>query len=137
MANQDAVKTNLEPVGIVGQTTAGIPTSTFASVSASGDVGVSDGLSSGGVHGALTLTTANTALELKVGGSRLTNRKSVTALPNALCYWGYSNTVTTSTGTPIQNGQFWPWELDATDASVQIWIVSATAGAIVRVTESP
>lgn len=133
----DVTKINLTPVGVTGQSTAGIPTSTYQSVSATGDAGVSDGLSSGGVHGALTLTTANTALELKVGASRLTNRKSVTAVPNALCYWGYSNTVTTSTGTPIQNGQFYPWALDATDAAVQIWVISATAGAIVRVTESP
>ena len=111
---------------------------TAASVSTSGDLGVNDGISSGGTQGALTLTTANTAYEVKVGASRLANRKSVTFTPLASgIYWGYTNAVTTATGTPMFMNAFQEWALDATDASVAIWVVCATAAVTGRVTESP
>lgn len=107
-------------------------------VSTAGDLSVSDGLHSGGVNGALSLTTANTAYEAKVGGSRLANRKTLTIMSEDTdLYWGYSNTVTTSNGTKIYKNQFATFELDANDSSVQIWIVSASNSKTARITESP
>ena len=109
-----------------------------AAVSTNHDVGVSDGLHGSGVYGNLALTTANTAYEVKVGGSRLTGRKSLTIMPiDADMYWGYSSSVTTSNGTPIFRNQFQEFSLDANDATVQVWLVCATASKNARITESP
>lgn len=136
MADISKVQAEL-PVGITGLSSAGIPT-TPVSGSTNGDLGVSDGLSSGGTQGAITLTTANTAIEVKVGASRLTNRKSVTFTPLAAgIYWGYTSAVTTATGTPLFINGFTEWSLDATDASAAIFVVCATAGVTGRVTECP
>lgn len=122
---------------ITGASLTGVET-TPISGSASGDLGVSDGLSSGGTQGQLTMTTANTAYELKVGASRLANRKSVTATPNiAGIFWGYTSAVTVTTGSPLFKSQFTEWCLDATDVNVTIYLVCATAAATVQVTESP
>jgi hypothetical protein len=110
----------------------------IASVSTHNDVGVADGLGSSGVYGNLALTSANTAYEAKVGGSRLAARKSLTITPiDATVYWGYSNTVTTNTGTPIFKNQFTEFCLDPTDSSVQIWLVCGSASKNVRITECP
>ena len=126
-----------QPTYIVGVGPTGTPMTPVAS-SANGDLGVSDGLSSGGLQGALTLTTANTVYELKVGSSRLALRKFVSATPiGATVYWGFTNAVTTATGTPLFANTFSSWALDATDASAAIWVVCATAGIVVRTTESP
>ena len=109
-----------------------------AKVSTSGDVSVSDGIHSGGVNGSLSLTTANTAYEAKVGGSRLSNRKTLTIMSEDTdLYWGYSNSVTTSNGTKIYKNQFATFELDPNDSSVQIWIVSASNSKTARITEAP
>lgn len=125
------------PVGITGLSSTGVPTNTVSG-SANGDLGVSDGLSSGGLQGALTLTTANTSYEVKVGATRLANRKSVSFCPlTAGIYWGYTSAVTTATGTPMFLNGFQEWSLDATDANATIYVVCATAAVTGRVTESP
>lgn len=125
------------PVKIVGADLTGLETLPISG-SINGDLGVSDGLSSGGVYGNLVLTTANTALEAKVGATRLSGRKNLTVMPiDAVIYWGLNSSVTTSTGTPIFKNQFYSFSLDATDSSVAIFLVSTTAGADVRITELP
>lgn len=122
---------------IVGSDSSGVETN-FVNATANGDLGVVDGISSGGVFGNLVLTTANTAYELKVGATRLTNRKLLTVICiDADVYWGYANTVTTSTGTPLYKNQMGNWELDPTDANTQIWVVCAQANKNVRITETP
>jgi hypothetical protein len=94
-----------------------------------------DNLTAGGVQGVLNLTTANTAYELKVGANRLANRKLVTALSeDAVIYWGYTNSVTVATGSPIFKNQFYSWPMD--DAG-SIWLVCSSANKDVRITESP
>ena len=126
-----------QPVGITGLTSAGLPT-TPISGSANGDLGVNDGLSSGGLNGTLTLTTANTAYELKVGSTRLANRKLVFCTPNfAGVYWGFSSSVTVATGQPLFLNSTAQWALDATDSNTTIYVVCANAAVTVRVAESP
>lgn len=100
------------------------------------DLSVSDGLRGGGLQGALTLTTANTTYEAKVGASRLTNRKSLTIFANNDMFWGYTNTVTTSTGTPLKKNEKIIFSIDP-DSTFQVWLVSATNSSTARITESP
>jgi len=59
-----------------------------------------DTCNNGGVHGELTVGTS--AVELKVGALVLPLRKyiTMTAKDNEV-YWGYDNTVTTTTGTRL------------------------------------
>lgn len=106
-----------------------------ATVSSTGDLAVSDGLSDGGVFGALTLTTGGTAYEAKVGASRLTNRKSLTITALDDMYWGYSNTVTTATGTPLYKNQNIIFDIDS-DSTFQVWLVAAANSKTARITES-
>lgn len=108
-----------------------------ASVSTNGDLGVADGLSSGGVFGVLTLTTGGTAYEAKVGASRAALRKSLTITALDDMYWGYANTVTTATGTPLFKNQQIVFSIDPNDANFQIWLVAAANSKTARITESP
>ena len=81
------------------------------------------------------ITVGLTAVEVKVGASRLANRKLVTVFAlDSKMYWGYSNTVTASNGTPIFKSQMVSWEADST---CQIWIISVAAGKHARISESP
>lgn len=108
-----------------------------ALVSTNGDLKTSDGLRSGGVYGVLTLTTANTAYEVKIGVSRLANRKLVLVHANATgIYWGLDNTVTTTTGFPLAANQSIEFNVDP-DSSFQIWAVSGTNAVTVNVMENP
>ena len=103
-----------------------------------GDVAVPHGLLGGGVHGNLSLTTANTAYEAKVGASRLAKRQNltVTALDNDM-YWGYSNSVTTSTGFPLYKNQVVIFDIDPdSDTPLQVWLVCGTANKNARIAES-
>lgn len=108
-----------------------------ASVSLNGDAGVADGLSGGGVFGALSLVTGGTAYEAKVGVSRLANRKSlvITALDDM--FWGYANTVTIANGMPLYKNQQIVFSIDPNDANFQVWVVAAAGGKSARISESP
>ncbi len=129
---------------IVGSTTLGAETNPLT-VNADGSINVTDngssitvddGLNSGGVQGQLTLTLANTAYEAKVGVSALSNRKMliVTALDDM--YWGFSNTVTASTGTPVYKNQQITFAINPS-SGFQIWLIASTASRIARIAESP
>jgi len=101
--------------------------------SLNGDLGVADVSDSGGVEGAITVTTTATAV--RVGGSNLANRKILTALKNSIgtVFWGYNNTVTTSSGTPFVNNQFMSW---AAGPNITIWMIASSGSHNVRVTEA-
>lgn len=106
-------------------------------VTANGDAKVIDGLRNGGVYGALSIPTANTPVEAKVGASRLTNRKFLQIYSNNNgLFWGLDNTVTTTSGTPIVNGQVLTFAIDP-DSTFQIWLVGSSNGKSVQVTECP
>lgn len=91
-----------------------------------------DIINTSGVQGALTVGT--TAVEVKVGGSKLAARKSVTLYnnSNATIYWGYNNTVSTTTGTPILKNTLFAWSVGE---SVEIWVISDGANRNTRITE--
>lgn len=105
------------------------------SITVDGEVKTDNTLTSGGTQGVLTLTLANTAYELKVGASRLTGRKLITAIPiDRTVYWGYTNAVTVTTGTPLIKSQFISWEMDDVGS---VWLICDQAAKTVRITESP
>lgn len=98
----------------------------------SGGTPVSDLLVGPGVEGEITVGI--TAVEVKVGSTRLADRKNVTVLPmDANVYWGYTSGVTTATGTLLFKQQMGMW--GASD-SAQIWVIADVANRKVRVTES-
>ena len=104
-------------------------------VTANNDLSVSDGLSNGGVNGALTLTTANTAYQAKVGASALVNLKNLTITALDDMFWGYNNTVTTATGSPLYKNQVITFDVDP-DSTFQVWLVASANGKTARIAES-
>lgn len=84
-----------------------------------------------GIHGNINVTT--TPSEAKVGGSRLDSRSVITIQPiDGVIYFGYSNTVSSTTGTKIFKGQIYPME--ASD-NLAVWIVAESGTVDVRITE--
>lgn len=104
-----------------------------ADVTDNKELATTDGIRAQGVYGALTVGTS--AVEIKVGGSRLTNRKAVTFYNNSnqVMYWGFNSSVTTSNGTPIAKNEFVVWQISDV---VQLWVIAGQAGLNSRVTES-
>ena len=98
-------------------------------VDANGEGRVIDALKIGGVYGAISVST--TAVEAKVGASQYANRKLLTFIPtNGTIYYGFSNAVTTTTGTPIYKNQLCILAV----SGVSIWLI-ATNATDVRITE--
>lgn len=90
-------------------------------------------IKSGGLYGNLSVGTS--AVEVKVGGSKLTGRRLVTIFPvDRDMWWGYSNAVTTSTGTPVFKSQFLVFDADDT---ATIYLVTDAASKNARISESP
>lgn len=87
----------------------------------------------GGIEGALTVGTS--AVLVAVSGTNLVNRINATLYNNSLVfmYWGYRNTVTTSTGTPIQPGQSVQWDVGP---STNIYVIAGTSSNNARITET-
>jgi hypothetical protein len=84
-----------------------------------------------GAHGALSVTT--TPQLIKVGASNLDQRTIITIQPiDGDVYFGYDNSVSSTTGTLVMEGQFFP--LEATH-KLDVWIVCATGTIDVRITE--
>lgn len=94
---------------------------------------VADVLNESGTQAALVVGT--TPVEVKVSSTRLVNRKLVTLFnnSNAVLYWGYDNTVTTSSGVPIQKSQYVEWTVGD---GLSIFVVAGSAGNNTRITEA-
>lgn len=93
----------------------------YTNSSITGDLFVRDSINTAITNAAISVTTS--AIEAKVGGSKLSNRKVVVITPtNGTVYWGGSNAVTTATGTPIFKNQ--SLTVTATDL-VAVWLISA------------
>lgn len=77
------------------------------------------------------LTVGTTPVEVKVGGTALANRKYVTLRPkdNSI-YWGYNNSVTTTTGTRIFKD-----ELIILPVGVPVWVIADAAGRKISIGE--
>lgn len=107
---------------------------TQVGVTTSGNLRTADILNLGtGTQAALTVGT--TAVEVKVGGSPLTNRKLATLYnsSNSTLYWGFSSGVTTATGTPIYKDQQVSWSVGP---SQSIFVIAGSAGNNTRITEA-
>ena len=84
-----------------------------------------------GVYGNISVTT--TPIEVKVGSTALDERSVITIQPiDGNVYYGYDNSVSSTTGTLIFEGQFFP--LEASD-QLPVWLVSETGTVDVRITE--
>lgn len=93
---------------------------------------VADLLGSTGLQAELIVGTS--AVEVKVGVSRLAIRKSVTIQPkdNGI-FWGYTNAVTTTTGTALFDKQLVTF---AASENTQIWLIASGPNKKVSITES-
>lgn len=139
MADLDSISAT-EAVRLVGSSSNGAEQTPIKSTNI-GDMTVSDGLSGGGLFALLSVPTANTPVEVKVGASRLTDRKLITfQAVDADFYWGYANTVTAGvagSGTLLKKGATARWAANPAGATpLQIWVVCATATKTGKVTES-
>ena len=87
----------------------------------------------GGLHGSVNVST--TAVELKIGASKLVGRKFISIQPKgSKLYFGYSSAVTSLTGTEVFKNQslFIPVGPDQ-----NFWLISdSVLGIDVRITES-
>lgn len=117
---------------IVGSDATGIETNP-AKVSANQDLGVSDVMDSNGVYG--TLTVGTSAVQAKVGGSNLANRKLLTVdnTSNVVIYWGYNSSVTTSSyAGRIFKDQQASW---AIGPNLSVYFIAGSAGNTVHLSE--
>lgn len=105
-----------------------------AIASGNSQLAVRETLTTGGIYGNIVVGTS-AAVEVKVGASRLTNRRMVTLVPvTAEVYWGYDSSVTTASGSPVFVNQMMAYNIDAAGS---IYVISTASGSSVRVTESP
>lgn len=87
----------------------------------------------GPVSGPSSLTVGTTAVELKVGASKDVRRKAVAIQPlGSDIYFGFDNSVTTSTGFKIFDCTFVHLPYKGT---VDIYLISPVAGVDVRISE--
>jgi hypothetical protein len=108
-----AVTTN-PPAYTTGQTDS-------LSLTIDGDLRTADIINTAGQYRAQSVTT--TAAEALGAATILANRKSLTITPtNGTIYWGFSNAVTTTTGTPIFKNQTVSF---AIGANVHVWLIAA------------
>lgn len=96
-------------------------------------VASADILNYSGVNGALTVGTS--ALEAKVGTTRLENRKLLIIYnnSNSTIFWSFSPSVTTSSGLPIFKQQ--TVYLSVGD-QLPVYLIAATTGNSVLIAES-
>lgn len=119
-------------VKIIGANSSGVETNPV-NASANGELQSSDISNNGGVHGAITVGTS--AIQAMVGVSPLSNRKTLTVFNNSNSdiYFGYSSSVTTSSGTPIFKNQIAEFDIGV---NTEVWLIAGTASNNVRVTEN-
>lgn len=124
-----------QTVKIVGSSSTSVETNPLQ-VTINGDAKIVNGLRQGGVYGNLNIPTVGVPVEVRVGASRLANRKFISISTTTInIWWGYDSSVTTATGTPLANNQFITFECDP-DSTFQIWLVGSTANRTARITES-
>ena len=100
-------------------------------VTSNNDATVVDRINTDGVEGELTVGI--TAVPIRVGASNLLGRKVVTAMPKENeIYWGYTNSVTTTTGTRIFKNQMTEWKAGP---AKDIYLIANAAGKKVSITE--
>ena len=117
--------TNVQSSGstiIVGSDSSGSETTPVGST-LNGELLTSDIINSAGQFRAQTIT--NTASEALGAVTILANRKVLSITPtDGTVYWGYSNSVTTITGTPIFKNQNIVF---AIGSNIHIYLISASS----------
>jgi hypothetical protein len=124
-------KDSSQAVKIVGSDSSGIETN-YIGVDANGKLKTNDIISTQGVQ--LTITVGTSAIELKVGATRLANRVVATLdnTSNSIIYWGYSaSTTTTNYAGRIFKDQQASWSI----GDVPIYVIAGSAGNSVRISE--
>ena len=93
---------------------------------------VADVIIRDGRHG--DIDVSDTAVVARVNSEKFLNRKSLTVFNNGTdtIYWGYDNTVSTTTGTPLFVNQL---AIFAHGPDVDIWLVASSGTHDVRITE--
>lgn len=131
MADLDNLQAS-QSVKIAGADSSGNETS-FVNATPNGDLQTVDVLNVSGVQGSLTVGTS--AVEVKVGVNRFSNRKVVTLYNNSneTIYWGFTNSVTISSGTPIEKKEFIVWNVGD---DLSIWVIAGVANNNTRITEA-
>jgi hypothetical protein len=121
-----------QAVKIIGSDATGTET-TPVGANSQGELFVTDTIRVGGIEGAISVST--TAVEAKVGASLYSGRTSLTVYNNgtATIYWGFTNAVTSSTGTPFFKNQQLVFSIEGT---ASIWLIAASGTHNIRVTES-
>ena len=124
-------KKRAEPSKIVGADPITGNENNYAGVTDNNDLMVIDTPNTSGLHA--TLSVGTTATELKVGATALIDRKFITVQPKGTgMFFGYSNAVTTATGTELFKNQTL---IIPVGGNVSVWLI-ATAGTIdVRIGE--
>lgn len=93
-----------------------------ATIGPLGDISTKDAINSSCSTGAISVTTS--AIEAKVGGAKLVNRRLLVVTPtNGIIYYGSSNAVTTASGTPIFKNQSTTFSF--TD-NVALWLIAGS-----------
>lgn len=94
----------------------------LVNITPNNDLNVADIINTSGQYRAQSVTTS--AAEALGAGSILVNRKSLTVTPtNGTVYWGFSNAVTTSTGTPIFKNQTMSW---AIGSALHVYLIAGS-----------
>ncbi len=93
-----------------------------------------DVLDNGGIHAALTVGTSAVLACAGGAATNLVRRKCLTVYNGGtvLIYWGHTNAVTTSTGTPIAPGST---AIFAVGPNTNVFLISGTASQNTRITE--
>jgi hypothetical protein len=121
-----------QSVKLVGSSSSGAE-QTFVAATNNGELSIADISNNGGVNGSVSVSTS--AVEAKVSGTALTNRKNLTLFNNSsnTVYWGYSSSVSTSNGTPLFKNQYVSFSIGENTA---IWLIAASGSNDIRVTEN-
>ena len=121
-----------EPVRVIGSDPVSGAETNFQAVSSDNDAHVVDTPHSTGLYKNLVVGTS--AVELKVGASKLAGRKIVSIQPKGKkIYYGYDNSVTTSSGTEVFKNQSL---FISVGPNQSIWLIGNQSGINVRITES-
>lgn len=119
-----------EAVKIIGSTSNGTETNPVGATQ-NLELNVADVLNNGGVNSNLSVGT--TAVELKVGASRLAARKFIILQPrdNGIFY-GFSSGVTAANGIEVFKSQILMLPVGE---NTEVWLIGDTAGKNIRIAE--
>ena len=106
-------------------------------INPNGSLDVVDGLSAGGVFGAIAMPLANTAYEAMAGATSLVQRKSILiVVMTSGIYWGTDATLSIANGMPTALGQQLSFACDPM-GNFKVFLVSSAINGAFRIVEMP